>query len=121
MLQLRKTTYKTDFHLCDRCANAPFFFVKRQKLAFHCVMELAEVRTADGVANGDAHIRTSFYEHPFINGEINRPIPFGFVRKNPGHKGGNAVEAVWQQPERSLMSLGNDAQHIGLLRENLGG
>jgi hypothetical protein len=84
-------------------------------------MELAEVRTADGMANGDAHIRTSFYEHPFINGEIDRSILFGFVRKNPRHKGGNAVEAVWQKPERSLMSLGNDAQHLGLLGEYLGG
>ena len=84
-------------------------------------MELAEVRTADGMANGDAHIRTSFYEYPFINGEIDRSILFGFVSKNPRHKGGNAVEAVWQQPERSLMSFGNDAQHLSLLRENLGG
>jgi len=71
-----QTTIKR-FHLRDRCANAPFFFVQHQKFTFHCVMELAEVRTADGMANGDAHIRTSFYEHPFINGEIDRSILFG--------------------------------------------
>src|SRR5208282_2229456 len=118
MLKLRETGDKAAFHFGNRGANVALAFVERQKLAFHRLMELAEIRSADGVANGDHHIRASFDQHAFIDGEVNRSVRFRFVSQYPGRKRRHAVEAVGQDSERPLASLSHDARHIRLLREN---
>src|ERR1019366_3418074 len=82
------------------------------------LMHLAKIRSADGVANGDHHIRASFDQHAFIDGEVNRSILFRLVSQDPGRKRRNAVKAVRQDSERSLASLSHDARHVRLLREN---
>src|SRR5208283_1740014 len=119
MFKLRKTDDKAAFHFGNRGANVALAFVECQKLAFHRLMQLAKIRSADGMANGDHHIRARFDQHAFIDGEVNRSILFRFVSQDPGRKRRNAVKAVRQDSERSLASLSHDARHIRLLRKNL--
>ena len=69
MLKLHETGHKAAVHFRHRGANVALAFVQRQKLAFHRVMELAEVRPANCVADGDEHIRAGFDQHAFIDGE----------------------------------------------------
>src|SRR5208283_133312 len=118
MFKLRKTDDKAAFHFGNRGANVALAFVECQKLAFHRLMQLAKIRSADGMANGDHHIRARFDQHAFIDGEVNRSILFRFVSQDPGRKRRNAVKAVRQDSERSLASLSHDARHVRLLREN---
>src|ERR1039457_5493794 len=118
MLKLRETDDKAAFHFGNCGANVALAFVERQKLAFHRLMQLAKIRSADGVANGDHHIRASFDQHAFIDGEVNRSILLRLVSQDPGRKRRNAVKAVRQDSERSLASLSHDARHVHLLREN---
>src|ERR1035441_9112672 len=118
MLKLRETDDKAAFHFGNCGANVALAFVERQKLASHRLMQLAKIRSADGVANGDHHIRASFDQHAFIDGEVNRSILFRLVSQDPGRKRRNAVKAVRQDSERSLASLSHDARHVRLLREN---
>src|ERR1039458_1334096 len=118
MLKLRETDDKAAFHFGNCAANVALAFVERQKLASHRLMQLAKIRSADGVANGDHHIRASFDQHAFIDGEVNRSILFRLVSQDPGRKRRNAVKAVRQDSERSLASLSHDARHVRLLREN---
>src|ERR1035441_8488148 len=118
MLKLREPADKAAFHFGDRSANVALAFVERQKLAFHRFMELAEIRSADGVAHRDEHIRASLDQHAFIYGEVNRSVFFCFVSQDPGRKRRNAVKAVGQDSERPLASLGDNARHIRFLREN---
>src|ERR1019366_2543268 len=91
MLKLRETDDKAAFHFGNCGANVALALVERQKLAFHRLMQLAKIRSADGVANGDHHIRASFDQHAFIDGEVNRSILFRFVSQDPGRKRRNAV------------------------------
>src|ERR1035437_8326604 len=117
MLKLRETDDKAAFHFGNCGANVALPFVERQKLAFHRLMQLAKISSADGVANGYHQIRASFDQHAFIDGEVNRSILFRFVGQDSGRKRRNAIEAAGHDSERSLASPGQDARYIRLLRE----
>src|SRR5664279_1834593 len=121
MFKLHEPAYKTAFHFGDRSANVALALVERQKLTFHRFMKLAEIRSADGVAHGDEHIRACLDQHAFIDGEVNRSVFFCFVSQDSGRKRRNAVEAVRQDSERPLAGFGNDARYVCFLRENLEG
>src|SRR5208283_999024 len=56
MFKLRESADKAFFHFGDRSSNTPLPFVNRQKFTFHRLMELAEVRSPDSVADGDEHV-----------------------------------------------------------------
>src|ERR1700690_1713340 len=121
MLKLCEPADKATFHFDDRSANVALAFVKRQKLTFHRFMELAEIRSADGVTHGDEHIRAGLDQHAFIDGEVNRSVFFCFVSQDPGCKRRSTVEAVRQDSERPLAGFGNDTRYVCFLRENLEG
>src|SRR5208282_215727 len=115
MLKLCETADKATFHFGDRSANVALALVERQKLTFHRFMELAEIRSADGVTHGDEHIRAGLDQHAFIDGEVNRSVFFCFVSQYSGCKRRNAVETVRQDSERPFAGLGNDARYVRLL------
>ena len=81
-------------------------------------MQLAEVRSANGVAHGDQNVHASLDQHSFVDGDIDFGFGCELVGENPGRQRGNAVQAVRQESEGPLASLGDDARNAGLVGED---
>src|ERR1035441_1154600 len=81
-------------------------------------MQLAQVRAANCVAHGDQYIQAGLDQHPFI--DRNKYLAFGLVLvgQNPGGERRNAVQPVWQESERALAGLRDDARNAAFLGED---
>ena len=93
--------------------------VKGQKLSFHRIAQLTEVRSADRPAHGNKHVRAGLDQHPFINGHVNLALRFGFVDQNSRRERRHTIESVWQESKRALARLRDNARHAGLSGEDL--
>src|ERR1017187_541843 len=72
MFKLRQTSDQATFYLRDRVANIAFPVVDFQELALHRVIELSEIRSADGTTHGYRHLGACFDQHPFIYSDVSR-------------------------------------------------
>ena len=86
MFKLRQSPNQTAIHLRNRTANISLLLVNLQELTLDSVLELLQIRSANGTAHGYRYLSTFLYQYSFVNRSIDCSVILRFISKNARHQ-----------------------------------